>query len=190
MQIHSLRAFAILAAGLAACAWASTGSAADVKTVSKKSSIKKSAARTDGGCEAAPSCGDDSCSDCDSCDSAGLPGHRRGCRCEGCRLFSARRANNSFNCTCNGSYKFPVPPLYTYHWPGMYSEELMTNYRSPWRFPPLKPYVDEPKGEVSLEDTARSELTRPRLLPTSEESDPVRPLTHVQPRARKASSSR
>ena len=24
----------------------------------------------------------------------------------------------SFNCGCNGSYKFPVPPLYTYHWPG------------------------------------------------------------------------
>ncbi len=47
------------------------------------------------------------------------------------------------NCNCNGSYKFPVPPLYTYHWPGLYSAELMTDYHSPWRFPPLKPYTDE-----------------------------------------------
>jgi hypothetical protein len=49
----------------------------------------------------------------------------------------------SFHCGCNGSYKFPVPPLSTYHWPGMYSHQLMTDYHSPWRFPPLKPYVDE-----------------------------------------------
>lgn len=48
------------------------------------------------------------------------------------------------NCECNGSYKYPVPPLYTYHWRGMYSQELMTNYHSPWRFPPLKPYYPEP----------------------------------------------
>ncbi len=48
-----------------------------------------------------------------------------------------------FNCGCNGSYKFPVPPLYTYHWPGLYSQQLMTDYHSPWRFPPIKPYSDE-----------------------------------------------
>jgi hypothetical protein len=36
-----------------------------------------------------------------------------------------------------------VPPQYTYHWPGMYKQNLMTDYTSPWRFPPLKPYVDE-----------------------------------------------
>ena len=53
-----------------------------------------------------------------------------------------------FNCGCNGSYKYPVPPLYTYHWPGMYSAQLMTDYHSPWRFPPLKPYIDEPPPEV------------------------------------------
>lgn len=48
-----------------------------------------------------------------------------------------------FNCGSNGSYKFPVPPLYTYHWPGMFSQQLMTDYHSPWRFPPIKPYTDE-----------------------------------------------
>ena len=25
----------------------------------------------------------------------------------------------------------------------MYKQNLMTDYTSPWRFPPLKPYVDE-----------------------------------------------
>ena len=29
----------------------------------------------------------------------------------------------------------------------MYSQELMTNYHSPWRFPPLRPYEDEPAPE-------------------------------------------
>ena len=49
----------------------------------------------------------------------------------------------AFNCGCNGSYKFPVPPLYTYHWPGMFSHQLMTDYHSPWRFPAIRPYRDE-----------------------------------------------
>lgn len=48
-----------------------------------------------------------------------------------------------YNCGCNGSYKFPVPPLYTYHWPGQFSHQHMTDYHSPWRFPPLRPYIDE-----------------------------------------------
>lgn len=54
------------------------------------------------------------------------------------------------NCQCEGTYKHPVPPLYTYHWPGMYSQAAMTDYHSPWRFPPLKPYYDEPSpGEAA-----------------------------------------
>jgi hypothetical protein len=81
-----------------------------------------------------------------------------GNRC-GCRLFGHHGGHGnridgldrSFNCGCGGSYNYPVPPLYTYHWPGMYKQRLMTDYRSPWRFPPLKPYVDEvplPMAEV------------------------------------------
>jgi hypothetical protein len=58
------------------------------------------------------------------------------------RLYDG--ADLHFNCGCNGSYKFPVPPLYTYFWPGMYSQELMTDYHYPKRFPPLKPYTEEP----------------------------------------------
>jgi hypothetical protein len=61
--------------------------------------------------------------------------------------------SSSFHCGCNGSYKFPVPPLSTYHWPGMYSHQLMTDYHSPWRFPPLKPYVDEvPLAEMGADE--------------------------------------
>jgi hypothetical protein len=74
--------------------------------------------------------------ECDACDPCG--GHRHH---YGHRYWRDQRL--SFNCGCNGSYKFPVPPLYTYHWPGMYSAQTMTEYRSPWRFPPLKPFVDE-----------------------------------------------
>lgn len=72
------------------------------------------------------------------CDSGGCG--RKGCGRHGC---AARNANRWFNCNCNGSYKFPVPPLYTYHWPGMYSMQRMTDYHSPWRFPAIKPYEDE-----------------------------------------------
>ncbi len=55
------------------------------------------------------------------------------------------------SCDCNGSYKFPVPPLYTYHWPGLYAHRLMTDYHSPWRFPGLRPYKEEAPGyELSL----------------------------------------
>jgi hypothetical protein len=75
---------------------------------------------------------------CDACNE---------CACGHHGLFGRHRRNMDaelgFNCGCNGSYKYPVPPLYTYHWPGMNSAQLMTDYHSPWRFPPLKPYTDE-----------------------------------------------
>lgn len=45
----------------------------------------------------------------------------------------------NFNLGCRGSYKFPVPPQYTYHWPGMYSQRCVSEYRSPWRVPPGMP---------------------------------------------------
>jgi len=58
--------------------------------------------------------------------------------CDGYGAYGA-----GYNCACNGSYKHPVPPLYSYHWPGLYAHRLMTDYHSPHRFPPLKPYTDE-----------------------------------------------
>ncbi|MEX2027106.1 MAG: hypothetical protein WEH44_07390 [Pirellulaceae bacterium] len=89
---------------------------------------------------AAPTCGIDG----DACGA--------GCGRGGCGLFGRRCGRGGdgiegldphFNCGCRGSYNYPVPPQYTYHWPGMYKQNLMTDYTSPWRFPPLKPYVDE-----------------------------------------------
>jgi len=71
----------------------------------------------------------------------------------------------SFNCGCNGSYKYPVPPLYTYHWPGMYSQQLMTDYHSPWRFPPIRPYVDEPQSEPFNVELPKASTSRVRLVP-------------------------
>src|SRR5262245_25502808 len=83
----------------------------------------------------------DSCQNGDPCHGCGPWGHHAA-------KAAARNAERYANCGCNGSYKFPVPPLYTYHWPGMYQQNLMTDYHSPWRFPPLKPYVDEVPPEV------------------------------------------
>ena len=40
-------------------------------------------------------------------------------------------------CGCRGSYKYPVPPQSTYFWPGIYSQQTMTAYVSPYRYPPL-----------------------------------------------------
>jgi len=56
-----------------------------------------------------------------------------------CRFRSAHRSVGWDNCNCHGSYKFPVPPQYTYFWPGMYSQQTMTEYNDPYRFPPLNP---------------------------------------------------
>lgn len=43
-----------------------------------------------------------------------------------------------FNCSCNGSYNYPVPPQYTYHWPGMYKLQAIPQYNSPYRYPALE----------------------------------------------------
>jgi hypothetical protein len=39
----------------------------------------------------------------------------------------------------------------------MYSAQLMTDYHSPWRFPPLKPYTDEVpiEAQASLQSLRR-----------------------------------
>jgi hypothetical protein len=64
------------------------------------------------------------------------------------KLLDKWASYGQFNCECSGSYKYPVPPQYTYHWPGMYSQPTMTQYMSPYRFPPLKL---PPKGEDILQ---------------------------------------
>jgi len=87
--------------------------------------------------------------DCCPCGTLGVRRCRvfHGCRrCRGCcghELAGRYAEASSFNCGCNGSYKHPVPPLFTYHWPGMYSHQLMTDYHSPWRFPAVTPYEGE-----------------------------------------------
>jgi len=111
------------------------------------------------------SAGDTACSACDECNSGrhGLHGGNGNGR-------RNSRSGDWGNCNCNGSYKFPVPPLYTYHWPGRYSQQLMTDYHSPWRYPPLKPYTDEvrPNGAgVSSEILPTAAVTpvrEPELL--------------------------
>jgi hypothetical protein len=56
-------------------------------------------------------------------------------------------------CACHGSYKYPVPSQYSYFWPGIYSQQTMTQYVSPWRYPDLNPIPEhwklDPIGEPS-----------------------------------------
>jgi hypothetical protein len=89
------------------------------------------------------------CSECQAqggCNEGGWPG----CGCSKCGAYRASMAQ--FNCACRGSYKFPVPPQYTYHWPGMYSQRTMTEYNSPWRFPALEIPAEEAQRLSDLPD--------------------------------------
>ena len=58
---------------------------------------------------------------CGGCRCGSLFG--RYCHCCGC-------CENG-NCACQGSYKYPVPPQYTYFWAGIYGQHPMTAYVSP-----------------------------------------------------------
>ena len=95
-----------------------------------------------------------SCNTCQSsCTGCG------GCGCGVCGCHRARIAEaGCFNCTCKGSYKFPVPPQYTYHWPGMYSQQFMTEYVSPYRFPPLElpSFIPQEKAQAPVAPVIRS----------------------------------
>ena len=93
-------------------------------------------------------CGCTEAADC-GCRRCGRCGDSYGCSSY-CR---AEAAQACFNCSCKGSYKFPVPPQYTYHWPGMYSQQTMTEYNSPYRFPPLElPKWDQSKPAGNIAD--------------------------------------
>lgn len=88
------------------------------------------------------------------CDCSGAPDCGSASGCCGCGICASHRAHIAsfgyFNCSCRGSYKFPVPPQYTYHWPGMYSQRCMTAYTSPYRFPPLELPKLPPQGDEKL----------------------------------------
>lgn len=112
------------------------------------------------GSGSAYSMGSDCGSACGSCDS--------GCR-RRCKFLCLLRGRNSesmwSNCECNGSYKYPVPPLFTYHWPGLYSHQLMTDYHSPWRFLPIRAYEDE--DPIDFDGSAMRPSAATALRPVS-----------------------
>ncbi len=95
-------------------------------------------------------------------------------RCLYCKALDKWASYGAFNCSCRGSYKFPVPPQYTYHWPGMYSQQTITEYASPYRFPPLKdPPVE--KAEVQPDQDAGP--------PSRETLRPIRQVSRQEPLA-------
>jgi len=77
-----------------------------------------------------------------------------------------------FNCACRGSYKFPVPPQYTYHWPGMYSQQTMTEYNSPWRFPPLNLPKEESVAPGLLDAPIEAPSDAAKSTPGQSASEP------------------
>ena len=115
---------------------------------------------------------------CDEC------GGRRGRKGFGAQGSAASNREANFNCGCNGSYKFPVPPLSTYHWPGMYSIQLMTDYHSPWRFPPLRPYVDEPASDGTGRKVSNRRVNTASFDGENSVQEPAPTRTHrsVEPR--------
>lgn len=106
---------------------------------------------------------------------AGDPPCTDGCaraECQRGRCWHGTKlAHRWFNCDCHGSYKFPVPPLYTYHWPGIYSLQLTTDYHSPWRFPPLRPYSAEPDDET-LAPNDQARVDAPKVMAVGWEAAP------------------
>jgi hypothetical protein len=55
-----------------------------------------------------------------------------------------------------------VPPLYTYFWPGIYSQQTITGCMSPYRFAPLAPPED-----VFGQNGASNKQLQARLVPPS-----------------------
>lgn len=88
----------------------------------------------------------------------------------------------NFNCSCQGSYKFPVPRQYTYHWPGMYSQQQMTAYSSPYRFPPLELPPGFGPAQPRGGQLASDSLIRPTSAVT-----PAAPASVQQPRFERTS---
>ncbi len=93
------------------------------------------------------------------------------------KLLDKWASYGQFNCECSGSYKYPVPPQYTYHWPGMYSQPTMSQYTSPYRFPPLKL---PPKDEDILQPEQEPEENVSERITTR----PIRPVSLHQPISR------
>ena len=128
------------------------------------------------------------CNECGDCGGSSDYGHgcrsgrcgRGGCHGKGRGWLGHRHCIEGqdwhFNCGCNGSYNYPVPPLYTYHWPGMYKAQRMTDYQSPWRFPPLRPYTEETLAPLIEEvpeagDPSLAPIVHVRSIPTELQSE-------------------
>jgi hypothetical protein len=121
-------------------------------TVAFLGSTTSMAADLFGGSSSCTSCGDQSEVGIGGCSGASDCGTSCGGTCSQCRHQAYIASFGYFNCACRGSYKFPVPPQYTYHWPGMYSQQCMTEYTSPYRFPPLElpSFIPQESGPATV----------------------------------------
>jgi hypothetical protein len=117
-----------------------------------------------------------------------------GCRCRQClydKLLNKWADPGYFNCNCKGSYKFPVPPQYTYFWPGMYSQKTMTEYNSPYRFPSLKnPPVEKAEAPYNQDVGPMARQTQAQVRQVSQSGSAEPQLLPSNPRTSESISSR
>jgi hypothetical protein len=105
-------------------------------------------------------------------DPTSCPECRRPCHVHGGAVAAVR----GFNCTCKGSYKFPVFPQYTYFWPGMYSQPWMTQYQDPYRFPPLNlPEGYAAKPSPAAESPLAGDRPVKAIRPAASSAEPQQP---------------
>ena len=161
----------------------STATAADILAQpSSCSSCTSCAGQSEMVVEGCDSCASDCGSDCGGCKAS-----RIGCGGCGCGICGRHRARIAaagyFNCSCRGSYKFPVPPQYTYHWPGMYSQRFVTDYTSPYRFPPLEipKFIPQEKSETTEAPMVQSTSTGLMSVPATLATPPAKSSSRPTP---------
>jgi hypothetical protein len=62
----------------------------------------------------------------------------------------------------------------------MYQQVLMTDYHSPWRFPPLKPYVDEVPEAIGASSSLRRVQQASAISVPARTSRPASFSDHVE----------
>ena len=101
--------------------------------------------------------GEGYCDECDACN-CGRHHHHGG-------LCQRWNQDAGFNCGCNGSCNLPLSRRFIPITGRTYSQVLMTDYHSPWRFPAIKPYVDEvPPEALGASKTLRVQQAAALLL--------------------------
>lgn len=70
---------------------------------------------------------------CDQCDQCAGAVAGQGCGMGSRRGPLSESFSKYYNCRYHGSYNYPVPPQFTYFWPGIYKQKSIADYQSVYR---------------------------------------------------------